>query len=70
MFLTKSKLTLAGLLIAAALTAGTAAVLGRQSDGPIPTRRLVVRMRKGRQGNPQAKVKRPTRPISFSSLAR
>ena len=32
MFLTKWKLTWAGLLIAGALTAGTAAVLGRQSD--------------------------------------
>jgi RNA polymerase sigma factor (sigma-70 family) len=33
MFLTKSKLALAGVLIACTLTAGTAAVLGRQSDG-------------------------------------
>ena len=36
MFLTKSKLALAGVLIACTLTAGTAAVLGRQSDRSNP----------------------------------
>ena len=36
MFLTKSKLALAGVLIACTLTAGTAAVLGRQNDGSNP----------------------------------
>jgi RNA polymerase sigma factor (sigma-70 family) len=37
MFLTKVKLTWAAVLIACALATGTAAVLGRQSDGPKPT---------------------------------